>query len=78
MTSMSYKQSQRNHTQCHATKFETKTFGRLKYFLGMEVTNSKKGNFISQQKYVDYFLKGEYCSQQTNASKTCRQSCLLI
>ena len=33
-------------------KFHTKDLGPLKYFLGVDVTRSKKGIFLSQRKYV--------------------------
>lgn len=39
------------------SEFEIKELGRLKYFLGIEVAHSKKGIFISQQKYVTDLLK---------------------
>jgi Reverse transcriptase (RNA-dependent DNA polymerase) len=35
-----------------ATEFEIKDLGELRYFLGIEVTQSKKGVVLSQQKYV--------------------------
>eukprot|EP00252_Welwitschia_mirabilis_P009968 TRINITY_DN22960_c0_g1_i1.p1 TRINITY_DN22960_c0_g1~~TRINITY_DN22960_c0_g1_i1.p1 ORF type:complete len:102 (+),score=17.23 TRINITY_DN22960_c0_g1_i1:3-308(+) len=35
-----------------ATEFEMKNFGGLKYFLGIEVTRSSQGIFLSQKKYV--------------------------
>nr|CAD1837598.1 unnamed protein product [Ananas comosus var. bracteatus] len=34
------------------TQFQTKDWGRLKYFLGIEVTRCKRGIFLSQRKYV--------------------------
>lgn len=92
MTSLEYKQSQRDHTyfikhspqggvtvmlvyvddiimaqddwkeqqilsHCLAKEFEIKTLGKLKYILGIEVTHSRKGIFISQQKYIANLLK---------------------
>ena len=35
-----------------STEFEMKNLGGLKYFLGIEVARSRKGIFLSQQKYV--------------------------
>ncbi|RVW66431.1 Retrovirus-related Pol polyprotein from transposon TNT 1-94 [Vitis vinifera] len=39
------------------SKFHTKDLGELKYFLGIEVSRSKKGMFLSQRKYVLDCLK---------------------
>nr|KYP46112.1 Retrovirus-related Pol polyprotein from transposon TNT 1-94 [Cajanus cajan] len=40
-----------------AKEFEIKTLRKLKYFLGIKVAHSKKGIFISQQKYITNLLK---------------------
>lgn len=53
----------------HLTKeFEIKTLGKLKYFLGIEVSHSKKGIFISQQKYIIDLLQetGKTACKYTN------------
>ena len=39
-----------------AKEFEIKELGKLKYFLGIEMTYSTQGIFISQQKYVTDLL----------------------
>ncbi|XP_058767437.1 uncharacterized mitochondrial protein AtMg00810-like [Vicia villosa] len=51
------KKEQQVLNECLAREFEIKTLGRLKYFLGIEVAHSKKGIFISQQKYITDLLK---------------------
>jgi len=52
------KRKQQIFSQCLAMEFEIKTLGRLKHCLGIEVAHSKKGIFISQQKYIINLLKG--------------------
>ena len=44
-------------SQCLTKKFEIKVLGRLKYFLEIEVAYSRRGIFISQQKYITDLLK---------------------
>lgn len=39
-----------------AQEFEIKDLGHLRYFLGIEVTRSKKGIFVFQRKYTLDFL----------------------
>lgn len=41
--------------------FRIKDLGVLKYFLGMQISRSKKGIFISQRKYALEILKDEVC-----------------
>lgn len=36
--------------------FEMKYLGNLKYFLGIGVLRSRKGNYISQRKYILHLL----------------------
>ena len=43
-----------------AIEFEIKNLSNLRCFLGIKVTRSKKGIFISQQKYVINLLKEIY------------------
>src|SRR4030066_581160 len=54
-----------------AKEFEIKTLGKLKYFLGIEVAHSKKGIFISQQKYVNDLL-------QETGKTTCKPASIPI
>ena len=44
-----------------ATKFEMKDFGKLKYFLGIEVAYLKQSIFISQRKYILDLFKEIEC-----------------
>jgi hypothetical protein len=39
------------------TKFEMSMIGELSYFLGLQVKQSSKGIFISQEKYLKEMLK---------------------
>ena len=39
------------------SEFEMTDFGLMKFFLGIEVQQSKSGIFISQSKYASVFLK---------------------
>ncbi|KAK3035800.1 hypothetical protein RJ639_034616 [Escallonia herrerae] len=43
--------------QCLASEFEIKDLGSLKFFLGMEIDQSRKGIAVSQRKYVLDLLK---------------------
>jgi len=43
---------QQRLSQYLGKEFEIKTLGKVKYFLRIEVAHSKKGIFISQQKYI--------------------------
>ncbi|CAJ2640890.1 unnamed protein product [Trifolium pratense] len=54
-----------------ANEFEIKTLGKLKYFLGIEVAHSKKGIFISQQKYITDLL-------QETGKTACKPACTPI
>ncbi|CAJ2657372.1 unnamed protein product [Trifolium pratense] len=54
-----------------AKEFEIKTLGKLKYFLGIEVAHSKKGIFISQQKYITDLL-------QETGKTACNPACTPI
>ena len=45
-----------NLKSCLVTKFELKDLGSLKYFLGMEIAQSKKG-VVSQRRYVFNLLE---------------------
>jgi len=50
-------EEQRLLAQHLANEFEIKTLGKFKYFPGIEVAHSKKGIFISQQKYITDLLQ---------------------
>ncbi|KAK2354846.1 putative mitochondrial protein [Trifolium repens] len=54
-----------------AKEFEIKTLGKLKYFLGIEVAHSRKGIFISQQKYITDLL-------QETGKTACKPACTPI
>jgi hypothetical protein len=54
-----------------AKEFEIKTLGKLKYFLGIEMAHSKKGIYISQQKYIIDLL------QETDKT-ACKPTCTPI
>jgi len=49
--------------------FEIKDLGPLKYFLDMEVAGSKKGNVVSQKKYVLDLLQ-ETCMNDCKSADT--------
>ena len=48
---------QQRLSQCLAREFKIKAVGKLKLLLGIEVDQSKKWNFISQQKYISDVLQ---------------------
>lgn len=48
---------QQSLSQCLAREFEIKALGKLKYFLGITISHSKKGIFISKQKCITNLLK---------------------
>ncbi|CAA6665294.1 unnamed protein product [Spirodela intermedia] len=52
-----------NLSDCLAQEFDTKTLGRLKYFLGIEVAHSSRGIFISQRKYITDFILSQFIHQ---------------
>lgn len=52
-------------------EFEIKTFGKLKYFLRIEVAYYKKRVFISQQKYITDIL-------QETGKTTCKLAKILV
>ncbi|KAK2356004.1 hypothetical protein QL285_093367 [Trifolium repens] len=54
-----------------AKELDIKTLGKLKHFLGIEVTHSRKGIFISQQKYIVDLL-------QETGKTACKPACTPI
>ena len=74
-----------NHLKAHLNKwFQMKDLGNLRYFLGLEITQSKHDIFLSQRKYVMDILKDlgllnskpVYLSMDPNTSLT-REGSLL-
>ena len=55
--------------ECLQTEFKVKDLGTLKYFLGKEVTRTKKGIFITQRKYTLDLL-----TDWENRLQTCKYS----
>ena len=43
--------------QCICHHFQTKDFGKLRYFLGIDATQSNNGIVISQKKYASDILE---------------------
>ena len=64
-------EEQQRLAQHLAKEFEIKTLGKLKYFLGIEVAHSRKGIFISQQKYITDLL-------QETGKTACKPACTPI
>ena len=50
-------QSNYDFSKCMHSEFEMSMMGELNFFLGLQIKQSKEGNFINQSKYIKDLLK---------------------